>query len=534
MKSLYSTGKTGYNAAYRTQERSTPLRWFRWFTWLVIGIWFIFCLVTIDYNGPFFDEAIYITAGQRTLQGFGYSDGYLTWFAGSLLWPMLAGLGYGVAGLVGTRVVALLLTTVAFAAVVKAAENLFGPRAAFWTALAFALNGPLLALARLGVYDVPALTGVAVAFWAITELARRDQRVWLAVSAGAFMVGFFSKYPMGLMLLPLLGVLFFLRREKAFLDAGIFGFVALAILLAFLLPAREQIEALVSFQTTNRPTFGVTRGTILAGILYATVAPAVLAVGGWFVALFGFPQGTPSVPVASVHTPPLFGPVTPVWARRGLVTILLLNLGLWPVYHLLSGNPVGVNKHLVFSFALAYPLAGLALGALWDGVRQAASGGGSHKLRILPRLAAVAIFLLLASYAAIQLNQSDNAWPDTQPAADYLVAHVQPGEKLLINESWPYTMALYAQGRIDSPWDVYDFYRITHNEAPLQVCAYDWFVDAEGSYAWPQAVRETIQECGTYQPVFTSTSNVVALGADWNYVRYPVQTVLWQREGEQP
>ena len=36
-------------------------------TWLIVGLWLLFCLFTLNYNGPFFDEGIYITAGQRTL-----------------------------------------------------------------------------------------------------------------------------------------------------------------------------------------------------------------------------------------------------------------------------------------------------------------------------------------------------------------------------------------------------------------------------------------------------------------------------------
>ena len=46
---------------------------------------------------------------------------------------MLAALGYNAAGLMGTRIVALALATVAFVAVVQAAKNLFGQKASFWT-----------------------------------------------------------------------------------------------------------------------------------------------------------------------------------------------------------------------------------------------------------------------------------------------------------------------------------------------------------------------------------------------------------------
>ncbi|MFL7790547.1 MAG: hypothetical protein AB8I69_00280, partial [Anaerolineae bacterium] len=84
--------------------------------WLVVGLWFLLCLTTLNYNGPFFDEGIYITSGVRTLEGYGLSDLYLTWFGGSLLWPILAGIGYRIGGLIGARVVALLVTTGGFIA----------------------------------------------------------------------------------------------------------------------------------------------------------------------------------------------------------------------------------------------------------------------------------------------------------------------------------------------------------------------------------------------------------------------------------
>ena len=122
----------------------------------MLAIWLVVCLATLDYNGPFYDEGIYVTAGLRTLQGHGLVDGYLRWFAGSLLWPQMAGAAFRLGGLLLVRALAALFAASAFAGVVQAARNLFGDRAAFWTAVSLAVSGPLLALARLGVYDLPA------------------------------------------------------------------------------------------------------------------------------------------------------------------------------------------------------------------------------------------------------------------------------------------------------------------------------------------------------------------------------------------
>jgi hypothetical protein len=196
---------------------------------------------------------------------------------------------------------------------------------------------------------------------------------------------------------------------------------------------------------------------------------------------------------------------------------------IWPAYHLISGNPVSLSKHLVLGHLFAYPLLGLALSTLWE------DGKHSHTVR---RSAAILIVLALAAIGLVQLDRFNRAWPDAREAADYLIRHVQPGQKLLINESWPYTMYLYGEGRIDSPWDVFDVYRIVQGQAEMDLCEYDWFVDSEGSYEWPESVLQTIQRCGEFQPVFSTTSTVVGLGSDLNYISYPVEIGVWQNTSD--
>jgi hypothetical protein len=460
-------------------------------TWLTIGVWFLFCTATLNYNGPFFDEGIYLTAGQRTLEGHGYSDGYLGWFAGSLLWPVLAGIGTRLGGLLGARTIALIMAAVGFAAFAQAVRNLFAEQASFWATLAFALNAPFLALARMGVYDSTALAGIAVSFWAITELKRRDHRIWLAMAAVSFTLGLFAKYPIALMLFPIAGVLLVLRRGKAITDIVLLSFISAAIVLAFFLPVRDQVAFFLSYRLTTSPISGVTPSMIAVDLLRLSAVPFLLAVSGWLVAR----------------------------DRRGLAGVLLLSMVMWPAYHLVLRDSVSRSKHLVFGFLFAYPLVGLALSALWGSVKR---GGAIRKL------AAVALVLALAVTGFVQLDRFNRAWPDARPTAGYLLARVEPGQKLLINESWPYTMYLYTAGRIDSPWDVFDVYRITRGESEIDLCEYDWFVDSYGSYKWPESMLETIRRCGVFQPVFSSTSTVVGMGTDLNYVTYQVPVTVWQ------
>jgi len=471
------------------------MKTFKHATWLLIGLWLLLGLTQLDYNGPFFDEAIYVTAGQRTLEGHGVSDGYLTWFGGHLLWPVMAAIAYQGAGLLGTRIVALLLSTLVLLSLSRATHNLFGERAAFWATLAFAVNGPFIALARLGVYDTLSLAGMAVSFWALTKMVRQDNRGWLVVAAVAFTIGLFAKYPMALMIVPLSYIVLVQRKSRGFLDLAIFGFVSAAIVLAFFLPSREQLAGLAAWRLTNSPEFGVSLQAIGFAVLYYSAPTLALAVVGWIVS----------------HK------------QRFLATGLLLSLAIWPAYHVLLADPVSSNKHLVFGFLFAHPLVGLGLDKLWQ-----------HRPRftVPRRLAVTGAVFALAAVGYLHLEQSNRAWPDVRPAAAYLVTRVEPGEELLINESWPYTMYLYTQGRIQSPWDVYDGYRLTNGELEGDVCDVAWFVESGGSFEWPDGITETVEACGTFEPVFSHTSTVTGLGNDLKFVTYPVEVVIWRNSGE--
>ncbi len=469
-----------------------PLNVRRWWIGGIVGIWFLLSLLTLGYNGLFFDEGIYITAGLRTLEGHGYSDQYLTWFGGTLLWPVLAGLGYRVAGTVGARALALLAVAGGLIAFARAVRNLFGKRASFWATVALALNGALISMARMAVYDGLAWAGMAVAFWALTELARQDHRKWLLLAIAAYTLGVLAKYPTGVMILPLLGILVLKRRKKAVLDLLLFGYVGALTALMTLLPLREQVATYFQWRLTNTPSFGVTLPMIAWTALSLSLPALVLAPAGWLLCR----------------------------GNRLLGGILLLSLFIWPAYHLLRYDPVSITKHLTFGYLFAYPLVGVAFAALWE-----ARKGQFLALR---RGAAVLLALALAVMGFTQAFQAGRGWPDLRPPAQYLQQHLRPGEKLLVNESWPFTAYLYAEGRISSPWDVYDTYRVTHGELEVDLCKVDWFVDVRGSFAWPAQVLQEIEACGTFQPLLSSTSWVVNIGSDLRYVEYPVETVIWR------
>jgi hypothetical protein len=220
--------------------------------------------------------------------------------------------------------------------------------------------------------------------------------------------------------------------------------------------------------------------------------------------------------------------------KRAIASVLVLSLGIWPAYHLLTGHPVSRNKHIVMGYVFAYALVGLALSALWGAAKPAMTEGIRDKWRstvdrrIPQRGLVVIIILVLGVMGRVQLNHSHQAWFDTRDTADYLLDQVRPGERLLSNVSWPYTMYLYTAGRIDSPWAVYDVYRITHGESQIDLCEYDWFIESDALPKWPESVSSTIQRCGHFEQAFVAASTVTALSPSLKYERYLVRTVVWR------
>jgi len=460
--------------------------------WLIVTLFVTqqAALIKRGLTGPFFDESIYITSGLRTLHGFGSSDGYLGWFAGSLLWPALSGLGYLLAGLAGARAMALCCVTVALVAVMRTTHHLFGRAAGVWAGLALAVSGPMLALAHLAVIDSLSLAGIGLSLWAVTALARYDTRLWLLIAAVAFSLGVLAKYPMVIFGLPLAGLIVTLRRPKALMDLVVFSYAVLAILLGYVLPVRMQVDVFVAWRLVNNPGFGTTTEMVRYTVLMYIALPGILGALGVIVAR----------------------------GRRRVAAILWAALLIWPLYHVITNNPVGFSKHVTFGYLFCYPLVGLLLATLWR--------------RVVSRVAVLVAIAVLGLVGMSQMASLDSGWPDVRQEAHLLQAQVRPGDRLLINDSWPYIQYLYGARRIRSPWDVYDAYRLAHHQNPVGLCRFDWFIDEEGSYSWPTSVRSRVLACGTFKEVSSLVSRVTNLGRTLAFVTYPVQTTIWHRIGE--
>jgi Dolichyl-phosphate-mannose-protein mannosyltransferase len=457
--------------------------------WVLLSLFLAGELVvcSLQINGPFLDEGIYVTAGLRTLQGHGISDDYLSWFSGSLMWPVMAAVGWKLWGLAGARAVAAICVTIGLLGMVKAAGNLLGARVRMFAAVAAVTSGPVIALGHLAVYDTPAVAASGCAFWAMTEFLRRDDRAWLCGAALLYAVAGLAKYPV-LMFVgpPLVLLLLATRGRRSLMDLGLFAFIAGAVLLIYFLSDRSQLTAFESFRVKDNPTFSVTRTQIIYSQVYLTAVPFILAVAGAFL----------------------------VENRRVGLALLTGVIGA-PVYHLLTGNPSGDQKHVVFGLLFMLPLIGVTL---------------SHALRRWRLLLAVPALVGLLAFGLVQLARIDEGWPDLRSASALLVRDVHPGERLLASSAWVEAAYLYSSGRINTPYDLYDVTRVQEMGGKVNVCGFQWFIEVPGGEPWPSSVVQAMHRCGTFRRIYDSSAVVTGLGSNLHFVTYRAPIEIWRNE----
>jgi hypothetical protein len=457
--------------------------------WVALGAFLLVevAISALQLTGPFMDEGIYITAGLRTLQGHGIGDDYLSWFSGSLMWPVIAGLGWKLGGLAGARAAAAICVTIGLVGAVKASGNLFGVRVRAASALAAISSGPVIALGHLAVYDTLAVAAAGCSFWALTEFLHRDDRAWLCAAALLYALAGLAKYPVLLFVgPPLVALIAVTRGRRAQLDLSLFALLVGAVLTCYFLSDRTQLTAFESFRVGENPTFGVTRLQIVYAQVYFTAIPLVLAVAGAML----------------------------VQQRRAALALLTGTIGA-PLYHLYTGNPSGDQKHAVFGLLFLLPLIGVAIGEALRGTRA--------------RLAIPALLVLFV-FAAVQVVRIDEGWPDLRASAAVLVQKVRPGERLLANSAWVDAAYLYEHGRIESPYDIYDASRVEHSTAPIDVCSFQWFVEVPGGEAWPASIRAAMHNCGTFKRVYSSSAVLTGLASDLNFVTYRAPIEIWRNE----
>jgi hypothetical protein len=441
-----------------------------------------------QFNSPSTIEARAAMAGLRTLDGYGWRDGYLRVLPGSLLWPVLSGGAFDLWGTAGPRLVALLLVLIGFVALLSATRQLFGSRAAGFTAAALVLSAPFWVVGHVGSMEAPALAAVCIAMWAIVQLARSDHRGWLLVAAAMLGVAMLAHYRAVLLLIPASMLLAALRQRRAPIDIGLLWLLdGLALVVYFDVFSTQIVDVLSPEQV-----FGLSDGA--GAFESASVTRAIVAVWGVIPLAIGC--------LAWVRTP----------AWRSVIGAFIAGPAIWVTLWLFGARAGAtlVYPDLSLGTILLYPVVGLALSQFaWDRSR-------------LLGLAIASLGVMLLS--AQQTHAFDRGWPDSSEPVTMLIGSMQPGDQVLSNERWPYALALYEADRIEEPDDVLDETVLFERDTVFDFCSFSWFVDSRDP--WSALVMTGVNACGTFEPVLTVTSPVSTWTGGLQARMEPVQTVV--------
>jgi hypothetical protein len=341
-----------------------------------------------------------------------------------------------------------------------------------------------------------ALGAGCLSIWAIVRLARTDHRGWLLLATAMLVLAMLAQYRAVLLLIPASMLLAALRQRRAAMDIGLMWLLgALALVIYF-----DVFAVQIVHELTPQKVFGLSESV---GSFGAEGAPrAIVAIWGGIplaVGLLAWWRNRALRPVIAAF---IVGPA--VW------------IGLW----LLSARNGAslVHLDLALGTVLLYPVLGLALARM-----------ANERARLL----ALGILALGLGLLSLQQTQAfDRGWPDTSEPVAVLIDSMQPGDRVLSNERWPYALALYEAGLIEEPDDVLDESLLFQRDTLLDFCSFAWFVDSAPPEGWSPLVQTAIGSCGTFEPVLTANAEVSTLTASLHDREQTVQTTV--RRNAQP
>jgi 4-amino-4-deoxy-L-arabinose transferase-like glycosyltransferase len=378
-------------------------------------------------NSIYRDEGLYIWTGYRLIDNWLYGaplfDEPSRYFSGApALYPVIASLLDRVGGLELARIFSLLWMLAATAALHAVAKRLFNTKAAFWTAISFALANPIMFLGNFATFDAMALSLLALAMAAGVRGVQTHRFGWAPVVGALLAAAVVSKYA-ALMFVPVVLAVIWLstgQRWRCTRFAVMTGLVTAAILAA------------VAF-TVGR--------SAMEGLATTTTSREIITYGTW--------QDIALMTVRSIWPYLVVGPVAAgyvaVKLRRPLLALVLLGAMLAPAaYQAYIGESVSLEKHLGFGLLFIC----LAVGALL-------SARIVHPAR---RLLSVGVIVVLGMAGLAESHRLYGEWSNSDQLSDVMAY------------SWEATPYMRTLGDVAEPVR----YRFMHDTEYWQWTTTDW------------------------------------------------------------
>ena len=402
--------------------------------------------VHVDRNGVFMDESFYIIAGRKILSE-GMARELLEVMFGSYLYPMLTATAHGWLGVTGSRLLSMLCGAITAVAVAQVGDRVGGRTVGLLAGLVVAVTHQHIYISSLGLYDAPAVAGLAVSVALVATALRgagqdrlREQtRASLLLTAGvAGALGVLIKY-VAVVMLPALAVAVWvwspgvstrlrLQRTAAFSAPVGLGLLVYA--------ARHWSVLMGWWAFTQRYNTLVENNVDKLVDIYVVQSSNIGL--GFLLAAVG------------------------VWGRRFLpsrprladVGVLALGVASFLVFHVATRADVNFSKHITFAFPFLVPLVALGLRVVGLGAEQlyAARGLPAALAQRLGRATMVLVLVLMGLYQVDKVAGSLQWWPDVREQARVAGGDVELGDRVLVDDTGAELYLIERGASVDTPF----------------------------------------------------------------------------------
>lgn len=291
---------------------------------VLLVLFFVFGLLSILFNwiGPSADEGIYIIAGLELLDGG--PDSYSNWHNGSpYFWALISGWIYSHSSLQVVRIFTLLLSTGIVYLQFLHCKFFFSEKEATYSVLLILLFAPFFSFAQIAVYDVFAF----FFFMLSTVIIQKKHLLYLIVAGVLSGLAIVTKYAF-IIFFPILLLFILLRDYKnKILTLGVFSISAGIVVII------HNLIVFNSFIPTSYSSYEATKiGYNLVdslGITSFIVFPLLL------IMVFNKKE---------------------LGLQKKWIYLFLVGLSIWPLFHLVTGNPTSAQKHIIYGIVFSIPL----------------------------------------------------------------------------------------------------------------------------------------------------------------------------------
>lgn len=400
---------------------------------LVILIAFAIRVYNLNYNSPFLDEAIYIMLGKALFNGTFNDHTPFNWVGGMpMLYPTISALAYVAGGIVGARLINVILGTVSVYLMYEFAKNLHlwnekhGDRTTgIFAALFLAVSAIPISLSRIATYDMLSVTlFLGGLVFLLNALVKKHQNSYFW-SALCLLFAFLTKYTV-FMFFPFIMLLVFLyarRYYKRQLEEVVFFIIMVSLGIGIYIGKFfTELSSFITGQVVNRSS--ISSLGIVVQFLQFTYLPYLLGILGLLVLIF---------------------------LRRLKTPILLFLLSFIPIIvHVGANNVDTLQQSTIFSLIFIFPFAAFFCNFVMQ----------RYKVGIVA--ITIVLFFLFMQYIDSRVRKEglEHRWPNSTEAMKYLKKQASGNDKILAESSDVAVLAL--DGKVSSR-NIYSPYYFIYN-----------------------------------------------------------------------